>query len=384
MERLIRTLHKQDAEILDKALSGEDITAEEACQLYRLEGQHALVVIAVADELRRRISGDIVTYVINRNINFTNYCIGQCLFCCFKKNTSGDTYTLSIPEVLLKVKEAVQEGATEVCLQGGLNPHLETSYYYHVCNSIKNFAPSLHIHAFSPMEIQYIAGRESVSVKKVLENLKASGLDSMPGTAAEILHDTVRQVICPSKLTTDQWIEVVKTAHYLGIKSSSTMMYGHTEEPWHRIHHLDVLRKLHKETGGFTEFIPLSFVFPNTRLYKMGLANNRVSALEEMKIHAMARIMLQSLIPNIQVSWVKLGQRLAQLCLCAGANDLGGTLMEENISSSAGSNSPSKMSVAELRELIYQIEREPCQRTTLYDNTLKDRDITWVATKAMH
>jgi 7,8-didemethyl-8-hydroxy-5-deazariboflavin synthase CofH subunit len=357
------------ARILDRALSGEELSVEEASTLFRVGHREFPVLVMAADELRKSTVGDMISFVHNRNINFTNYCVGSCLFCAFRRPL-GDRkngYTLTLEQIVEKAVEARGRGATEVCIQGGLNPELEPDFYVHVCEAVKNRLPDIHIHAFSPMEVLFASRNRGCTVRDFLTQLKSAGLDSMPGTAAEILEDSVRAVICPEKLTTGEWRFVVSEAHQLGIRSSATMMYGHIEQPAHRAVHMDLIRRMQKQGGGFTEFVPLRFISANTDLYRRGLCGLPISGVEDIKVHAIARIFFHGVIDNIQVSWVKLGRGLAEVCLHAGGNDLGGTLMEEHISRAAGCHSPSSMTVEELEELIRSCHRVPVQRTTTYE-----------------
>ena len=357
------------ARILAKSQEGKEVSAEEGALLFNCEGRDLMAVLAVADELRQAAVGDKVTYVRNRNINFTNKCTQSCLFCAFHNAPdSAEGYTLSVDEVAAKAEEAKAAGATEVCIQGGLNPEVEPRYYYQVCEAIINKIPDMHIHAFSPMEVLYASRRQGCSVREHLARLKSAGLGSMPGTAAEILHDSVRDVLCPGKLSTAEWVEVITTAHNLGIPTTATIMYGHIEEGWHRAHHLQIIRDIQKSTGGFTELVPLSFVHNNTELYRRGLCGPGASGLTDLKMHAIARIMLNGYVPNIQVSWLKLGVRMTQVCLSAGANDLGGTLMEDSISRTAGVAMPAGFSEESLQSLVLGINREPALRTTTYQH----------------
>ena len=332
-------------------------TLQDALDLYKTPSY----LFSLADMLRKRAAGDKVTYVVNRNINFTNRCIGTCKFCAFRKQ---DGYILTISEVLEKTRAAVALNATEVCIQGGLLPGWEVSNYCEILEKIREEFPQLHIHAFSPMEVFHAARNGNTSVKEAISSLKKSGLGSMPGTAAEILVDRVREEICPDKLTTHEWIDVVRTAHRSGIPTTATIMYGHIETLEERIEHLMVIRELQKKTGGFTEFVPLPFIPFNNRL---GAGLQSSNEVEDMKFHALARVFLYPYIRNIQVSWVKLGRRLAQSALNFGANDLGGTLMEENISKSAGATNGEYMAPAEFEQLIWEINRVPQQRDTLYN-----------------
>lgn len=313
-----------------------------------------------ADELRKKAAGDVVTYVVNRNINFSDICINRCRFCSFRNRRN---FTLSLDEIKRKVEEAVDYGCTEVCIQGGLIPKADVSFYVSILEAVREVSDTIHIHAFSPMEVFHAARNSGLSVEKVLEKLKDAGLDSMPGTAAEILVDSIRKIICPEKLTTQQWVEVITAAHETGIPTTATMMYGHIEGWEDRIRHLNLIKEIQQETGGFTEFIPLPFLRKNNELGRIARGS---SGFEDLLVIALARIILYPEIRNVQASWVKLGAKLAQTALYTGANDLGGTLMEENISKAAGATSGEFMPVEELRELIEVAGRVPRQRDTLY------------------
>lgn len=340
---------------LSRAEAGK-FTVDDALALY---DKHSFL-FSLADRLRIKAVGDDVTYVINRNINFTNMCTGTCKFCAFRKQ---DGYIMSMPEILEKTKAAVDINATEVCIQGGLLPDWDVFNYCEILENIKNEFPQLHLHAFSPMEVFHAAQNSNMSVKETLSCLKKSGLGSMPGTAAEILSDRVREEICPDKLTTHEWIDVVRTAHRNGIPTTATIMYGHIETLQERIEHILVIREVQKKTGGFTEFVPLPFMPYNNAL---GAGKQLSRGIEDLKLHALARVLLYPHIKNIQASWVKLGRRLAQSALNCGSNDLGGTLMEEKISRSAGATSGEYMAPQEFGRLIREIKREPKQRDTLY------------------
>jgi 7,8-didemethyl-8-hydroxy-5-deazariboflavin synthase CofH subunit len=368
METLLRDIGFKTAQILSKALEEKEISVEEGSYLFGLQGKELIALVAAADELRKRRIGERVTFVHNRNINFTDYCVGDCLFCGFRsKPGSNNGFLLSIEEIVDKATEADRKGATEVCIQGGLHPALSPAFYLEICESIRSHLPKMHIHAFSPMEVWYASHNMGCSTLDFLKELKSAGLSSMPGTAAEILDDAVRKIICPSKILTAQWVQVVGEAHSIGIPTSSTMMYGHVESAMQRAGHLDQLRRIQKQTGGFTEFVPLSFVYANTELYRRKLTGPGASGTTELKVHAIARIMLNGSIDNVQVSWVKLGTRLAQICLSAGASDLGGTLMEEHISRSAGVGRFEMLTVEDLRRLVLESGRIPVQRTTTYE-----------------
>ncbi len=352
--------------ILDSQ-NGDAITREEAYELARAEGDDLLGMLAVANLLRAELSGNIVTYVVNRNINFTNICFVGCKFCAFSRGPrESDTYFLSPEEVAQKAIEASQLGATEVCIQGGLPHGLPPFYYRDILRAVKSAIPGMHIHAFSPMEIVYGVELTGMPLADYLSMLRDNGLGTLPGTAAEILDDEIRHILSANKLTTAQWIEVIRTAHRRGIRSTSTMMYGHTETTEHWVHQMLLLRDIQRETGGFTEFVPLGFVHQNTLLFHQGLARSGPTLAEHLKVHALARLLLAGSIDNIQVSWVKLNRRLSQLCLHAGANDYGGTLMEENISREAGATAGRYTSPEDFQSLILESGRIPAERNTTY------------------
>ncbi len=315
----------------------------------------------VADELRREAVGDSVTFVVNRNINFTDICVNRCRFCSFRNKRK---YLLSLEEIRKKVKEAVDYGCTEVCIQGGLYPEADLNFYLSILDAVREVSKKIHIHAFSPMEILHASINSRMHVEDVLKELKAAGLNSIPGTAAEILDDEIRRKICPEKLTTSQWVGIIKMAHRLGVPTTATMMYGHIEGWEHRIKHILLIRQIQEETGGFTEFIPLPFMWKNNDLGRIAKGS---SGFDDLLVTAVSRILLHPLIKNIQASWVKLGIKLAQAMLYVGANDIGGTLMEENISRAAGSTSGEFLRVEELKELIRRAGRVPRQRDTLYN-----------------
>lgn len=355
------------ADVLERALAGSNLNFDDGLALCGVTGDDLLAVVKISNELRRRAVGDRVTYVVNRNLNFTNVCVVGCAFCGFSRGpNSPDAYFHSTESLLAKCVEAVERGATEVCIQGGLPRTLNGSYYVDLLRAIKTLLPDLHLHAFSPMEIRYGVEKTGMNLGEYLLTLKEAGLGSIPGTAAEILDDDVRRVLSPNKLKVHQWIDVIRAAHALGIPSTSTMMYGHAENPEHWVRHLLLLREIQMDTGGFTEFVPLGFIHAQTRLFRTGRARAGSSLSEHLLVHALARILLNGHIPNIQVSWVKLGFEAALACLEAGANDFGGTLMEESISKSAGANFGESVLPGELRALIRTIGRTPAERTTTY------------------
>jgi FO synthase subunit 2 len=314
--------------------------------------------------------GQTVSYVVNRNINFTNVCIKHCTFCAFSRDhREEEGYFLPIEEVVRRAVEAHRLGATEVCIQAGLPPKLDGRFYIEICRAIKQEVPDLHIHAFSPEEILYGSARSGIPIPDYLMALKEAGLGTLPGTSAEILDDEIRDAISRGRITTRQWIEVITTAHSLAIPTTATIMYGHIEHPIHRVKHMGLLRDLQRETGGFTEFVPLSFIHHEAPMYRRGLVKGvrpGATGSEVVKMHALARLMLGPTFRNIQSSWVKEGQRMAQYLLTAGANDLGGTLINESISTSAGAPHGQLVPPAELRRMIRDLGRVPAQRSTTY------------------
>ncbi|RIJ76518.1 7,8-didemethyl-8-hydroxy-5-deazariboflavin synthase [Nakamurella silvestris] len=350
------------------------LTSAQGLALMTATGQELDAVCALADAVRQEVNGDEVTYVVNRNINFTNVCYTGCRFCAFaQRRTDADAYTLSVAEVAERATVAWELGATEVCMQGGIHPDLPGTIYFDILRAVKAATPDMHIHAFSPMEVVNGATRANMSVREWLTEAKAAGLDSIPGTAAEILDDDVRWVLTKGKLPTDAWIKVITTAHSLGIPSSSTMMYGHVDTAEHWVAHLQLLRRLQGESGGFTEFVPLPFIHTNAPIYLAGLARAGATWEENRAVHAVARLMLRGSIDNIQTSWVKLGAEGTQVMLRGGVNDLGGTLMEETISRMAGSEYGSYQTVQQLEEITAPIGRRAVQRTTTYGRASVER-----------
>ncbi len=355
---------------LEKILASQNgnvISPSEAYALARAQGDDMLGLLAAANWLRGELCGNIVTYVVNRNINFTNICFVGCKFCAFSRGPrEADAYFLQPDQVAQKAVEAARRGATEVCIQGGLPHGLPPYYYRDLLRAVKKAVPSMHIHAFSPMEIVYGVELTGLQLADYLGMLRENGLDTLPGTAAEILDDEVRNILSRNKLSTTQWIEVIRAAHRWGIRTTSTMMYGHTETPQHWVEQMLLLRRIQAETGGFTEFVPLGFVHQNTLLFHQGLARSGPTLAEHLKVHALSRLLLAGSIHNIQVSWVKLNRQLSQLCLHAGANDYGGTLMEENISREAGATAGQYTSPEEFQSLILECGRVPAERNTTY------------------
>ncbi len=356
-----------------ESLDGGVLSREQCLLLAHAEGDDLLGLLVAADALRRELVGNLVTYVVNRNINFTNICFVGCKFCAFSRGPrESDTYFLALEQVARKAVEAWQIGATEVCIQGGLPHGLPPFYYRDILRAVKTAVPGMHIHAFSPMEIVYGVELTGMPLGDYLQMLKENGLDTLPGTAAEILDDEVRFVLSRNKVSTEQWKQVIRTAHRGGIRTTSTMMYGHIETPAHWVNQLLLLREIQSETGGFTEFVPLGFVHQNTLLYQQGIARPGPTLAEHLKVHALARVLLAGAINNLQVSWVKLNRHLSQLCLHAGANDYGGTLMEENISREAGATAGQYTTPETFQALILEAGRIPAERNTPYTRiTLK-------------
>ena len=358
---------RSSLETILETQNGADLSLEESYALANAGGDDLLGLLTAANLLRAELSGNIVTYVVNRNINFTNICFVGCKFCAFSRGPrEGDTYFLTLEQMAEKAREAWQLGATEVCIQGGLPHGLPKFHYRDILRAIKNAVPGMHIHAFSPMEIVYGVELTGMPLADYLSMLRDNGLGTLPGTAAEILDDEIRQILSANKLSTAQWVEVIRTAHRCGIRTTSTLMYGHTETPGHWVRQMKLLRQIQDETGGFTEFVPLGFVHQNTILFHQGLARTGPTLAEHLKVHALARLLLAGSINNIQVSWVKLNRRLSQLCLHAGANDYGGTLMEENISREAGATAGQYTSPEDFQSLILEMGRIPAERNTSY------------------
>jgi 7,8-didemethyl-8-hydroxy-5-deazariboflavin synthase CofH subunit len=355
---------------LDKALEARELSAEDGEALFAAEGDNLRRLLSAADERRRRRVGERVAYVINRNVNFTNVCVKRCGFCAFSRGHRAEQgYFLPRDEVLRRVREAWDLGATEVCIQAGLQPRIDGSFYIDLCAAIKREIPEIHVHAFSPEEILYGATLSDRSIEDYLMALKDVGLGSLPGTSAEILDDRVREIISPGRISTRDWIAVIRTAHKLGIPTTSTIMYGHVETALDRARHLELLRSIQMETGGITEFVPLSFIATEAPMVKKSLVpgvRTDVSREDVLRMYAVARLMLDPWIPNIQATWVKQGPQLAQECLQAGANDFGGTLMNESISTSAGAPHGQFLHPKELRQWIRAAGRIPVQRSTTY------------------
>lgn len=379
LEKLFKNADPVVAEILSKALSEKEISAKEGVELYKTVGVDFHLVGLVADELRRRRVGDVVSYVVNRNINFTNVCIKQCGFCAFSRDfREEEGYFLPNEEIVRRAKEAHQLGATEVCIQAGLPPDMEGGLYESICRDIKKEVPEIHIHGFSPEEILYGASRSGVSIEDFLSRMKDAGVNTLPGTSAEILDQELRDKISPGRISVKDWERVIKGAHKIGINTTSTIMFGHLETLEDRTNHIVKLRDIQKETNGFTEFVPLNFIPSEAPMYKHqsheGIREG-ASGNDVLLTHAVARIMLNNYIDNIQMSWVKEGQKMSQLLLMWGANDFGGTLINESISTSAGSEHGQLLKPKEIRRMVKEIGRTPAERDTQY-NIIKKFDGT--------
>ncbi|MXW26585.1 MAG: 7,8-didemethyl-8-hydroxy-5-deazariboflavin synthase subunit CofH [Dehalococcoidia bacterium] len=364
--------------LVAKAKRGEELAEGEIARLFEVRGPEFDYVCAAANELRAEISGDIVRYVVNRNINYTNICYFKCQFCAFSKgklseNLRGKPYDLGLDEVVRRAREAWDRGATEVCMQGGIHPDYTGETYLQICEAVKDALPDMHVHAFSPLEVHQGAETLGIPVKEFLGRLRDSGLGTLPGTAAEILDDEVRDILCPDKLSTDQWLEVVGAAHEVGFTTTSTVMYGHIDGPVSWARHLLRLRELQARTGGISEFVPLPFVHMEAPIYLKGRARKGPTWREAILMHAVSRLALHPLIPNIQVSWVKMGVEGSKAALLAGANDMGGTLMNESISRAAGASHGQEMPPEAMDELITGIGRLPRQRTTTYGTPPDER-----------
>jgi FO synthase len=366
------------ARLVERATAGVRLDSGAIERLFAARDADFAHVTGAADRLRAAVSGDVVRYVVNRNINYTNICYFRCKFCAFSKGSThedlrGKPYDLALEEVARRAREAWDRGATEVCLQGGIHPDYTGETYEAICRAIKQVVPEMHIHAFSPLEVTQGAMTMQASLPEFLKRLKDAGLGTLPGTAAEILDDEVRAIICPDKISTRQWLDVQRAAHGQGLRTTSTIMYGHVEAPLNWARHLLALRDLQAETGGFTEFVPLPFVHMEAPMYRQGLARRGPTFREAVIMHSVARLVLNPLISNIQTSWVKMGPAGAALALQAGANDLGGTLMNESISRAAGTQHGQEFPPEEMERLIRSIGRVPRQRTTAYGEVPADR-----------
>jgi FO synthase len=372
---------EQLASILARVSAGHPLEQDHLVRLFQARGDEFSQVCAAADALRRGVNGDVISYVVCRNINYTNVCYFKCQFCAFSKgklseNLRGRPYTLSLDEIARRAREAWDRGATEVCMQGGIEPSFTGQTYLDICAAVLEAAPRIHIHAFSPLEVHQGAATLGIPVRDFLATLQAAGLGTLPGTAAEILDDEVRAVICPDKIDTGAWLDVMRTAHHLGFKTTATIMYGHVDRYEHWARHLLRVRALQEETGGFTEFVPLPFVHMEAPIYLKGRARRGPTFREAVLMHAVARLALHPVLTNIQTSWVKMGPEGVKVCLESGANDLGGTLMDETITRSAGAVHGQEMTPARMEAIICSIGRIPRQRTTLYEEAPEERYAT--------
>ena len=371
LEHMLQGIGPEVARILNDSLEGRDTSVEDALVLFDTSGLEFNALTMTADELRRRSVGDVVTYVVNRNINFTNVCIKRCGFCAFSRDhREEEGYYLPLSEIVRRAKEAWDLGATEVCIQAGLPPQMEGDLYIRLCEAVKAELPDIHIHGFSPEEVLYGSVRSRCSIRDYLVGLKDAGVGSLPGTSAEILDQEMRDRISPGRITVDQWIEVITTAHELGIPTTSTVMYGHVETNEHKARHIALLRDIQKGTGGFTEFVPLSFVYTEAPMYSRGFVEGvreGPTGSEVVKLHAISRLMLNNWIPNLQVSWVKESLRFSQMLLTSGVNDMGGTLINESISTAAGAQYGQLVKPGQFRQLIRDAGRIPAERYTTYE-----------------
>jgi FO synthase len=364
--------------ILERARGGAALSEAELVRLFRARGEEFTAVCATADALRRAQCGDVVSYVVNRNINYTNICYFKCQFCAFSKgklseNLRGRPYDLDSDEIARRTREAWDRGATEVCMQGGIHPEYTGRTYLDIIGIVHGAAPAMHVHAFSPLEVWQGARTLGRSLRDYLGELKAAGLGTLPGTAAEVLDDEVRAILCPDKISTAQWLEVMETAHEVGLRTTATLMYGHVDRYEHWARHLLRILEVQRRTGGFTEFVPLPFVPMEAPIYLKGRARRGPTFREAVLVHAVARLALHPHIPNIQASWVKMGHAGVRACLNAGCNDLGGTLMNETITRAAGASHGQETGPAEMEAMISELGREPRQRTTLYGEVSIER-----------
>jgi len=367
LSRLLSAVSPDVATILERALEERELHSAEAARLLDAEGADFHALLRAADWARERDNGGDVSFVVNRNINFTNICYVGCSFCGFSRHSEDtDAYDRSMQEILEKCRDGVERGATEVCIQGGIHPSKDHTHYREILEAIKAEFPDLHIHAYSPEEIDWGQRKSGMPLAEYLRWLKDAGLGTIPGTAAEILDDDLRKVLAPNKIRKARWVEIITTAHRVGFRTSSTLMYGHIESAHQVAEHLALLREIQKQTGGFTEFVPLGFIHELNRLYQKMEARPGSSMLEDLRLVAVARLFLRPHIKNVQVSWVKMGAKLSQMALLGGANDFGGTLMEESISRESGSQHGENLPAEEIRRLIREVGRVPVERNTAY------------------
>jgi FO synthase len=375
LERLFSGVSLEVARVLERALAGHELSTADAAVLLRAEGVDLFALMRAADLARREDNGDDVSFVITRNINFTNVCYVGCSFCGFSRHKEdADVYDHDMDVLIAKARNAVGRGATEVCIQGGIHPNKDHSHYHEILVAVKREFPDLHIHAYSPEEIDFGHRKSDMPLPEYLRWLMDAGLGSMPGTAAEILDDEIRKVVSPKKLRTDRWVEIVEAAHGVGLPSTSTLMYGHIESHEHVAKHLGLIREIQKRTGGFTEFVPLGFIHERNILFNHMNARPGASMPEDLRLIAVSRLFLRPWVTNIQMSWVKMGPKLAQMALMSGANDMGGTLMEESISRESGSQHGENLPAEEMRRLIREVGRTPVQRSTTYGTVARFDD----------
>ncbi len=367
-DHLMRDVSHPVRDALERALEGRELHRDDVVTLLGTQGRDLHALCTVADLARADDCGDEVSYVICRNINFTNVCYVGCTYCGFSRHKQdADAYDRGLDDIVERSLEAWGRGASEVCIQGGIHPNRDGAWYREIARAVKSALPEMHLHAFSPEEIDW--GHRSsggMGLRDYLISLRDSGVGTIPGTAAEILHDDVRRIIAPRKIMSDRWVEIVTAAHEIGLRSTSTIMYGHVEQPEHVAHHLDLIRSIQKRTGGFTEFVPLGFIHHQTALYRDHGARPGATMPEDVRMIAIARLFLRPWITNVQMSWVKMGKKMAQVALTCGANDFGGTLMEESISNAAGSEHGDHIDPEEIERLIRDLGRTPYERTTTY------------------
>ena len=367
LERLFSDVSPGVARILEDALEKRELSADDAAALLAVKGGDLFALMKAADVARAEDRGDDVSFVVNRNMNFTNVCYVGCTFCGFSRHKEDeDVYDHPMERLIEKARDAIARGATEVCIQGGIHPNKDHTHYHEILTTLKKEFPDLHIHAFSPEEIDFGHRKSGMPLDDYLRWLVDAGLGTMPGTAAEILDDEIRDIISPRKLKTARWVEIVTAAHSIGLPSTSTVMYGHIESVQHVARHLELIRNLQKQTRGFTEFVPLGFIHEKNILFNHMDACPGASLYEDLRMIAVARLFLRPWIENIQMSWVKMGPKLAQLALMSGANDMGGTLMEESISRESGSQFGENLPPEEMRRLIREVGRIPVERSTKY------------------